>query len=80
MGTNENCYYLSMPAEIVHGARRLGRAADRFLLKAVSLLQLWTERAAQRRQLAELDARMLKDIGIGRADAERESGKWFWQD
>lgn len=80
MGTNENCYHLSLPGEIAHGGRRLVRSADRFLLKTVCLLQLWSERASQRRRLAELDGHMLKDIGISRADAAREYGKWFWQD
>lgn len=37
------------------------------------------ERARERRQLSELDPRMLKDIGLNRADAERESAKPFWQ-
>jgi uncharacterized protein YjiS (DUF1127 family) len=69
-----------LSAEIAHGGRRLARSVDRFLLTAVCLLQVWSERAAQRRRLAELDGRMLKDIGLSRADAARESGKWFWQD
>jgi uncharacterized protein YjiS (DUF1127 family) len=40
----------------------------------------WCDRAAQRRRLAQLDDRMLRDIGVGRAEAYRESSKWFWQD
>jgi uncharacterized protein YjiS (DUF1127 family) len=45
---------------------------------------LWTTlRAAWRRQrtrrcLAELDAHMLKDIGISYAEAEAEANKPFW--
>jgi uncharacterized protein YjiS (DUF1127 family) len=40
----------------------------------------WTERARQRHALAALDDRLLKDIGISRADVMRESVKPFWQE
>ena len=36
-------------------------------------------RAEQRRALAALDGRMLKDIGLTTGDAARESAKPFWQ-
>ena len=32
-----------------------------------------------RHQLRALDDRMLKDIGLSRADAEREGAKSFWR-
>lgn len=37
-------------------------------------------RAAQRRRLAEIDERMLKDVGITPAEAARESAKPWWHD
>jgi uncharacterized protein YjiS (DUF1127 family) len=40
----------------------------------------WLERARSRRQLAELDDRMLADIGIDRATAHAESERPFWLD
>ena len=40
----------------------------------------WHERARQRRALSGLSDELLKDIGVSRADAVRESGKSFWQD
>ncbi len=44
-------------------------------------LRRWNELAQQRRRLRELDDRMLKDIGISRADVERIAGRrWFWED
>ena len=40
---------------------------------------LWQERAAQRAHLAGLEGHILKDIGIGRAEADREAAKPFWR-
>ncbi len=36
------------------------------------------QRAIQRRQLSELDDRLLRDIGISKAEAYRETQKPFW--
>jgi len=46
---------------------------------AAAALDGWSERAQGRRRLAALDDRMLADIGISRADAEREASKPFWR-
>ncbi len=43
------------------------------------VLLVWQERAETRLRLADLDDRQLLDIGISRADAEREAAKFFWQ-
>ena len=51
----------------------------RRLRRAVQLLQLWRERARQRRQLQCLNDRMLRDIGLTRADVFAEASKPFWQ-
>lgn len=37
------------------------------------------ERRRSRRQLTTLSDEMMKDIGVSRADAMRESGKPFWR-
>ena len=44
-----------------------------------SLILQWQERASQRHALAELDHRMLKDIGLNRAEIAREIDKPFWR-
>lgn len=38
----------------------------------------WDQLARQRRQLREMDGRMLQDIGISAADVERIAGRRFW--
>lgn len=39
---------------------------------------LWTAAARERRTLAELPDHLLADIGISRAEAEREARRPFW--
>ncbi len=45
----------------------------------LNTFKFWIERSHQRRQLAKLDDRMLKDIGLSRADVNREISKPFWR-
>ena len=47
--------------------------------RALSRVFLWQMRASQRRQLAELSADQLRDIGISRAEALAEAAKPFWR-
>lgn len=73
----------------VHGA--LGRSyhepwaarAWRWLSTALSHgvdgLLTWRERAQMRRHLLALDDRLLRDIGITRAQAHSEAEKPFWR-
>ena len=42
-------------------------------------LREWRQRARERGELASLDDRMLKDIGLTRCDAEFLSNKPFWR-
>lgn len=50
-----------------------------WLAAIVGTLLVWQERASQRHALAALDDRLLKDMGISRADVAREVGKPFWR-
>lgn len=61
------------PRGVAPGAR-LG-----LLARIFERLLLWQERAAQRHALAGLDDRMLKDVGLTRAQALHEAGKPFWR-
>jgi uncharacterized protein YjiS (DUF1127 family) len=44
-----------------------------------ALIGAWIERSRQRRALADLDDRLLDDVGITRSAAAREIAKPFWR-
>ena len=48
-------------------------------LRWAEALVTWLERDCQRRALLRLDDRMLRDIGLSRADVEQEADKPFWR-
>lgn len=43
-------------------------------------IERWGQLSQQRQQLQEMDDRMLKDIGLSRADVGRISDRRFWDD
>ena len=49
------------------------------LLTILELVETWPRRRRQGLDLAELDDRLLADIGLTRADVARETAKPFWQ-
>ena len=49
-----------------------------WLTRAVDVLLAWQTRAAERGQLAAMDDRLLRDVGLSRSDVERERSKPFW--
>ncbi len=69
---------LERPAERARRATEPGRAA-RLIVAALRLLQAWRERAWLRRELPMIDARMLRDIGLTRAELEGEAEKPIWR-
>ena len=54
------------------------RSGWRTAIQWADTLVTWLERDCQRRALLKLDERMLRDIGLSRADVEREAKKAFW--
>ena len=50
------------------------------LTRFVMQIRRWTELAKQRHQLAQLDARALRDIGVMQPEAIDESKRPFWDD
>ena len=49
------------------------------LASVTSAFYDWRERAHQRRTLARLDDRLLRDMGLSRSDVEKEVVKPFWR-
>jgi uncharacterized protein YjiS (DUF1127 family) len=49
------------------------------LTSITAMLREWRRRARSRAELAMLDERMLRDIGVSRADIWREVNKPFWR-
>ena len=48
--------------------------------RVLATFREWRRRAHDRAQLAKLDDRMLRDIGLTQADAEFLSSKPFWRE
>jgi uncharacterized protein YjiS (DUF1127 family) len=65
--------YRARRHDAVHALSEVG---SRFF----ATLRHWRRRSRERAQLAALDDRMLKDIGLTRADAEFLSNKPFWRE
>jgi uncharacterized protein YjiS (DUF1127 family) len=49
------------------------------VIAALRVVLVWHERARQRRALARLDDRLLRDVGLSRAQAVGEARKPFWR-
>ena len=49
------------------------------LIRFADCVISWQQRASERHHLKGLDDRLLKDIGITRADVDREVDKPFWR-
>ena len=79
MFVSRNSTLTRTPVPGLHDLARLGAGLTSALPALWETLFTWQERASQRRLLASLEDRMLKDVGISRADAEREASKPFWR-
>lgn len=56
-----------------------GNAGRTFLpVSPFRKLLAWAEIASQRRALARLDGRLLRDVGLDRKDAAREAARARW--
>ena len=50
-----------------------------FALEIASLVARWSHRARSRRALMDMDARLLRDIGLDQEAALKEAEKPFWR-
>ena len=55
------------------------RSIEGAAAKVSSTLKIWASRVEDRRQLAQMNDRMLADIGLSRSDIAIEVNKFFWQ-
>lgn len=64
-----------------HTLPRLGAnsGGQGWLTTAFATLRAWIRRSHARDELGEMDERLLKDIGLTRADVVAEADKFFWQ-
>jgi uncharacterized protein YjiS (DUF1127 family) len=60
--------------------RQTAAAAWGTLARVAEVIATWLRRSAERRHLHSLNDYMLKDMGVSRADVERETSKRCWQD
>ncbi len=61
-----------------HPRLRIGRRAYAALRWLAHRVLSWQARRAQRIALAQLDDRLLKDIGLNRVEVVHEIGRPFW--
>ena len=62
----------------IHAAKVTGAALWTLPERIADVLYEWQRRASDRHHLRQLPDRMLKDVGLSRADVEGEAGKPFW--
>jgi uncharacterized protein YjiS (DUF1127 family) len=55
------------------------KPATHWLDDVSNVLGRWLDAARSRQTLDELDDHLLRDIGLTRSEALRESSKFFWQ-
>ena len=60
------------------GRRSADSAAD-LLQRLTATLKTWHYRITSRRELADMDAHLLRDIGVSPIEAQAEAGKPFWR-
>ena len=55
------------------------QGVSRFIDRIAGLVDAWTERRRSRADLAQLDARLLRDIGLTPSEASGEAAVPFWK-
>ena len=76
--SQQNALVAPIPHRGTHAARAFG-----YLIPSTRAILAWVlrcaERSTQRRTLAQMTDWQLRDIGISRAEADAEAGKWCWR-
>jgi len=78
--SNSRCMELDQPLSLAQtGPESFARKILRAVTSFFDLILIWQERAAERAHLATLDDRLLRDMGLSRADVDQESTLPFWR-
>jgi uncharacterized protein YjiS (DUF1127 family) len=64
---------------VAPAARECGQPAS-YPRRVLALLDVWRQRTRDRRELAQMDERSLRDIGLTPYDALYEARKPFWRE
>lgn len=72
-------FHLIEDLDIAAATYNLVERVEDFALLLRSTVSLWASRARDRRQLATMSDRMLRDIGLSRINLDKELSKSFWQ-
>ena len=81
--TNIHCHELNLTRPTFSVPEISGGFVHKLIHLPVTLFEtllVWQERADERAHLASLDDRLLRDMGLSRADAEREAAIPFWRE
>ena len=66
---------LDIPATTFAVIERL----EGLMTRTANVFRTWVRRSNERRSLAQMNERMLTDIGLTRFDVSLETDKYFWQ-
>jgi uncharacterized protein YjiS (DUF1127 family) len=76
---SKNCTSVSPLPTWTHILRMTRRRSAADVVRVVETFDLWMARVQQRRDLLALNDRMLRDVGVNRAEASAEAEKPFWR-
>lgn len=79
-GTTREAAFVGVLAKLQRVRSRLSGAGAASFRSVFGRIRRWQRLAYERRLLAEMDAHQLRDIGVSRVEAERESARPFWDD
>ncbi len=77
--TTLNFHHIVDDLGISEGLYGLVRRIEEASAKVSATFKIWAARSNDRRQLAQMNDRLLEDIGLTRSEVAPEINKYFWQ-
>ena len=77
--TTARMHHIIDDLAISEGIYSLVRRVEEATNSLMHTLKIWSARTADRRQLAQMNDRLLADIGLSRSEVHVEVNKYFWQ-